>query len=204
MAARWSCRGRRPRTSGTISPRSRRACDWPRSGGRCLRRVDLAKARQPPPRKRADMLLVERGLFESRARAQAAIEAGLVTANDKQVTKPSEGIAGRRGAAGAAGASLRVARRRQAVRRAGAISDRNRESRLPRCRRIHRRFYRGAARERRQPGVCHRRRTWPVASVAARPPENRFDGRNRYSRASRASGCRCGRMSSSSMSASFR
>jgi 23S rRNA (cytidine1920-2'-O)/16S rRNA (cytidine1409-2'-O)-methyltransferase len=47
----------------------------------------------PPPRKRADMLLVERGLFESRARAQAAIEAGLVTANDKQVQKASESIA---------------------------------------------------------------------------------------------------------------
>src|ERR1700674_6094991 len=46
-----------------------------------------------PPRKRADTLLVERGLFESRARAQAAIEAGLVTANDKQVMKPSESIA---------------------------------------------------------------------------------------------------------------
>src|SRR3979490_243400 len=46
----------------------------------------------PLPRKRADTLLVERGLFESRARAQAAIEAGLVTANDKQVLKPSEGI----------------------------------------------------------------------------------------------------------------
>ena len=45
-----------------------------------------------PPRKRADLLLVERGLFESRARAQAAIEAGLVTANDKQVVKPSEAI----------------------------------------------------------------------------------------------------------------
>src|SRR5258706_3100760 len=45
-----------------------------------------------PPRKRADTLLVERGLFESRAPAQAAIEAGLVTANDKQVMKPSEGI----------------------------------------------------------------------------------------------------------------
>ena len=44
------------------------------------------------PRKRADLLLVERGLFESRARAQAAIEAGLVTANDKRVVKPSEGI----------------------------------------------------------------------------------------------------------------
>lgn len=43
--------------------------------------------------KRADVLLVERGLFESRARAQAAIEAGLVTANDKRVAKPSETIA---------------------------------------------------------------------------------------------------------------
>jgi 23S rRNA (cytidine1920-2'-O)/16S rRNA (cytidine1409-2'-O)-methyltransferase len=47
----------------------------------------------PPPRKRADVLLVERGLFASRARAQAAIEAGLVLANDKQVMKPSEAIA---------------------------------------------------------------------------------------------------------------
>jgi 23S rRNA (cytidine1920-2'-O)/16S rRNA (cytidine1409-2'-O)-methyltransferase len=46
----------------------------------------------PPPRKRADLLLVERGLFESRARARAAIEAGLVIANDKQVMKPSETI----------------------------------------------------------------------------------------------------------------
>jgi 23S rRNA (cytidine1920-2'-O)/16S rRNA (cytidine1409-2'-O)-methyltransferase len=45
-----------------------------------------------PPRKRADLLLVERGLFESRARARAAIEAGLVIANDKQVQKPSETI----------------------------------------------------------------------------------------------------------------
>ena len=44
----------------------------------------------PPPRKRAELLLVERGLFESRARAQAAIEAGLVIANDKPVAKPSE------------------------------------------------------------------------------------------------------------------
>jgi len=43
-------------------------------------------------RKRADVVLVERGLFESRARARAAIEAGLVTANDKPVVKPSEVI----------------------------------------------------------------------------------------------------------------
>ena len=46
----------------------------------------------PAPRKRADLVLVERGLFESRARARAAIEAGLVTANDKRVQKPSETI----------------------------------------------------------------------------------------------------------------
>ena len=44
------------------------------------------------PRKRIDLLLVERGLFESRARARAAIEAGLVVANDKQVVRPSEVI----------------------------------------------------------------------------------------------------------------
>jgi 23S rRNA (cytidine1920-2'-O)/16S rRNA (cytidine1409-2'-O)-methyltransferase len=41
---------------------------------------------------RADLLLVERGLFESRARAQAAIEAGLVTANTKPIAKPSETV----------------------------------------------------------------------------------------------------------------
>jgi 23S rRNA (cytidine1920-2'-O)/16S rRNA (cytidine1409-2'-O)-methyltransferase len=46
----------------------------------------------PPPRKRADVVLVERGLFESRARAQAAIEAGLVIADEKRVAKPSEVI----------------------------------------------------------------------------------------------------------------
>jgi 23S rRNA (cytidine1920-2'-O)/16S rRNA (cytidine1409-2'-O)-methyltransferase len=43
-------------------------------------------------RKRADVVLVERGLFESRARARAAIKAGLVVANDKPVAKPSETI----------------------------------------------------------------------------------------------------------------
>ena len=45
------------------------------------------------PRKRADVLLVERGLFESRARARAAIEAGGVTADGKPVLKASDTIA---------------------------------------------------------------------------------------------------------------
>jgi 23S rRNA (cytidine1920-2'-O)/16S rRNA (cytidine1409-2'-O)-methyltransferase len=46
-----------------------------------------------PPRLRADRLLVERGLFESRAKAQAAIAAGLVTADAAPVRKPSDEIA---------------------------------------------------------------------------------------------------------------
>ena len=42
------------------------------------------------PRQRVDRLLVERGLFESRTKAQAAIDAGLVTADGKMVCKASE------------------------------------------------------------------------------------------------------------------
>ncbi len=41
-------------------------------------------------RQRADRLLVERGLFESRVRAQAAIAAGLVTADGRPVRKAAE------------------------------------------------------------------------------------------------------------------
>jgi 23S rRNA (cytidine1920-2'-O)/16S rRNA (cytidine1409-2'-O)-methyltransferase len=43
-------------------------------------------------RRRADLLLVERGLFESSAKAQAAIEAGHVRADGKTIAKPSETI----------------------------------------------------------------------------------------------------------------
>ncbi len=41
-------------------------------------------------RKRADVILVERGFFDSRAKAQAAIAAGGVTANGRVLTKASE------------------------------------------------------------------------------------------------------------------
>jgi 23S rRNA (cytidine1920-2'-O)/16S rRNA (cytidine1409-2'-O)-methyltransferase len=51
----------------------------------------VASAR--PERRRIDRLLVDRGLFESRARAQAAIAAGLVTADGRLVARPSEDIA---------------------------------------------------------------------------------------------------------------
>lgn len=44
-------------------------------------------------RQRIDQLLVERGLFESRALARAAIEAGLVRADGAVVDKPSRAVA---------------------------------------------------------------------------------------------------------------
>jgi len=44
------------------------------------------------PRRRADLLLVERGLFESRAKAQAAIAAGLVRADGATVRRASDGL----------------------------------------------------------------------------------------------------------------
>ena len=43
-------------------------------------------------RVRIDRLLIERGLFESRAQAQAAIAAGRVTADGAIVTKPSQAV----------------------------------------------------------------------------------------------------------------
>ena len=44
-------------------------------------------------RKRADVILVELGHFSSRARAQAAIEAGLVSVDGVALRKPSENVA---------------------------------------------------------------------------------------------------------------
>ena len=43
-------------------------------------------------RMRIDRLLVERGLFESRAKAQEAIAAGMVTADGTTITKPAEAV----------------------------------------------------------------------------------------------------------------
>jgi len=43
-------------------------------------------------RKRIDQLLVERGVFDSRAKARAAVEAGCVAVAGKVVAKPSESV----------------------------------------------------------------------------------------------------------------
>src|ERR1700728_1784068 len=60
---------------------------------------DRSRASCPPPepplmRKRADIVLVERGFFASRARAQAAIAAGLVSIGGVALKKASEEVAG--------------------------------------------------------------------------------------------------------------
>ncbi|MFN7159963.1 MAG: S4 domain-containing protein, partial [Erythrobacter cryptus] len=49
-------------------------------------RVPAAKA----PKRRIDQLLVERGLAESRARAQALVMAGLVFAGETRIDKPGQ------------------------------------------------------------------------------------------------------------------
>jgi 23S rRNA (cytidine1920-2'-O)/16S rRNA (cytidine1409-2'-O)-methyltransferase len=50
-------------------------------------------ARRADVQRRIDVLLVERGLFDSRAKARAAIEAGLVTADGVVIGKPSAPVA---------------------------------------------------------------------------------------------------------------
>ncbi|MGH7056215.1 MAG: TlyA family RNA methyltransferase [Stellaceae bacterium] len=45
-----------------------------------------------PEKRRADQLLVERGLAESRARAQALILAGVVSAEGRRIDKPGEAL----------------------------------------------------------------------------------------------------------------
>src|SRR5690349_8484306 len=68
---------------------------WPFANGHLKNKlcVKLVPEVSMTERRRADRLLVERGLFESRAKAQAAIAAGLVTANGARIAKSSEEIA---------------------------------------------------------------------------------------------------------------
>ena len=118
-------------------------------------------------RKRADVVLVERGFFASRARAQEAIAAGLVTVNGTPVRKasdavPEEAVDHRRAAA-----PLRVPRRRQARSRPRRLPDRPEGPDLPRHRRLHGRLHRGAAHARRGPCLCGRCRARPA------PPDHR-------------------------------
>ena len=131
------------------------------------------------PRKRIDLLLVERGLFESRARARAAIEAGLVTANDKPVAKPSETIA-EDAVIQAEPAHPFVSR--GGVKLAGALERYPIEIEDHVCLDV------GAStggftevqRGMQLPGVRHRCRHQPAACLAARSSQDRVNGGDRY------------------------
>ncbi len=96
-------------------------------------------------KKRLDVLLVERGLAESRAQAQALVLAGLVPGLRQA------GPAGRRGrrARRRAAAAVRLARRREARARARRARRRPGRPRLPRRRRVDRRLHRRPAATRR-------------------------------------------------------
>ena len=95
-------------------------------------------------RKRADILLVERGFFSSRARAQAAIAAGLVSVGGVALKKPSEEVAEDASIEAAAPHPVGVARRGQARRGARRVCARSLGPRLPRRRRLDRRLHRRA------------------------------------------------------------
>ncbi len=53
----------------------------------------MTSTRQPKSKQRADQLLVERGLVESRARAQALILAGLVFSGETKIAKAGQSLA---------------------------------------------------------------------------------------------------------------
>ena len=100
-------------------------------------------------RKRADIVLVERGFFTSRARAQAAIAAGLVSIGGLPLEKASEEVAGDAPIEAEVAASLGFAGRGQACRRARRFRARSEKPRLPRHRRLDRGLHRRPARARR-------------------------------------------------------
>ena len=129
---------------------------------------------------RLDQLLHERGLAETRSRAQALVMAGRVRVDGRVVTKAGTAIAGARGARGRSGAGVRLARRRQARDRAGRVRDRPGGAELPRRRRLDGRLHRlppagrGGARDR----ARRRPRTDPRAPPERRP-RDRAGGRQR-------------------------
>ena len=112
-------------------------------------------------RKRLDTVLVERGLFESRSKAAAAVVAGDVLVGDERrqsrQARPGGGSRGR--ARRPRAAALRLARRAEAGARAGCPRARRGRAQLPGCGRLHRRVHRLPARS-------AERRTWSRVDVA--------------------------------------
>src|SRR6516164_1638113 len=116
-------------------------------------------------RERADRLLVARGVFESRARAQAAIEAGRVIADGRPIRKSSEEIST---AAAIAAEPAYPYVSRGDTKLAAALDNLSLDGTdLPRRRCIHRRFYRGSAGARRTACLCGGCRPLTIARAFA-------------------------------------
>ena len=124
----------------------------------------LHAASLPAMKKRLDVLLVERGLAESRSQAQALVIAGRVPGYDKPGTQLDESGPAR----GRAAAAVRLARRREARARTRGLPRRSLRQALPRRRRLDRWIHRLPAPGRRGAGDRARRRLRAAAPAAAR------------------------------------
>ena len=114
-----------------------------RSRARCVMWVTQGRAGTLPPmsKRRLDTLLAERGLYESRSRAAAAVMAGDVRVGERPARKPGELVADDAELEVAAAARLRLARRRQAGQRARRLRDRPGGPPRARRGRLHRRLH---------------------------------------------------------------
>ena len=156
-----------------------------------MRQSDRAWAGAWPRPCRADQMLVDRGLVESRARGQALILAGLVFSGERKIDKAGPGAAARRAARGArARSSVGIARRRQAGARPRAFRLGRGGRGGDRRRLLDRRLYRRAADQRRGARLCGRFGHQPARLEAAAgrardrpradqraPPDRRADPR---------------------------
>ena len=132
-------------------------------------------------RKRADIVLVERGLFPSRTRAQAAIAAGLRQSGRRCGQQGVRG--GRRGRFDhrAAASPMGLARRREARRGARRFCPRSGGLVCSRCRRLDRRLHRRSRHAGRKSGRRNRCRPRAIRSPprggSAREPSSKVSTR---------------------------
>ena len=134
-------------------------------------------------KKRLDVLLVERGLAETRSQAQALVMAGRVPGYEKPGTQVDESAELEVGSP----AAIRLPRRREACERARRIRGGSGRARLPRRRRLHRRLHRRPAAARGH--ACRLCRRWlrTTARTAPRRPTRVRSRAHECARAARAS-----------------
>ena len=139
----------------------------------------MAKTAARISRKRVDQLLVDRGMADSRSKAQALVMAGAVFHGERRIDKPGRHGAGRRRAGGArARPSLGFARRPEAGPRYRAVRRRSGRADLPRYRRLDRRLHRCPAPQRRGACLCRRCRPRPACLETAHRSARDRAGKN--------------------------